>query len=137
MIIIIYSSMIIILLSLLKIDLQDILIIRCTEYMFKHIKMKRPKEFKKLLNNGSVLNHYNSIIFHDTYFRYIFKNSYQGIVIKIILKWKNIPLNKNTTLYHLNLDSTYIFIFNDITRIQGIKIRLISKIIYPYLITIQ
>jgi len=44
-------------------------------------------------------------------------------------KYKNIPLNKNTTLSHLNLGSNYyIFIFNDIkTRIQGIKLRIYLK----------
>jgi len=49
--------------------------------------MNRPKTFKKELNNGRVLKHYNSIIYHNTYYRYInTKRLYEGIFIKIILK---------------------------------------------------
>lgn len=54
--------------------------------------MNRPKHFKKELNNGSVLKHFNSIINDYTYYRYIISYDSdrvainQGIFIKITLK---------------------------------------------------
>lgn len=42
-------------------------------------------------------------------------------------KHKRIPLNNNRTLYHLNLDRIYMYILNDITRTQGIKLILEYK----------
>lgn len=54
--------------------------------------MNRPKRFKKELNNGSVLKHFNSVIHDDTYYRYIVSYDSdgvainQGIFIKIKLK---------------------------------------------------
>lgn len=43
-------------------------------------------------------------------------------------KHKIIPLNQNRTLYHLNLDKIYMYIFNNITRTQGIKLTLKYKL---------
>lgn len=42
-------------------------------------------------------------------------------------EFKIIKLNNNTRLYHVILSNKYIWIFNDITRNQGIKLSIIKK----------
>lgn len=56
----------------------------------------RPKEFKQKLYKGRYLNHYNSIIFNNTYYRWIFqydnidaefgRGKHQGIKLEVNLK---------------------------------------------------
>jgi hypothetical protein len=41
--------------------------------------------------------------------------------------FKKIKLNYNTFIYYINLSYNYKYIFNDITRIQGIKVKIINK----------
>jgi hypothetical protein len=58
--------------------------------------MKRPKQFKKQLNKGRCLHHYNSIIYDNLYYRWIFQydnihtefgiGKYQGIKLEVNLK---------------------------------------------------
>lgn len=54
----------------------------------------RPKEFKKNISKGRCLKHYNSIFFHNRYYRWIFQydngefghGKYQGIKLEVNLK---------------------------------------------------